>query len=30
MSTAANKELMTEIYDELAKGNRMPVRNAMA
>jgi ketosteroid isomerase-like protein len=30
MSTAANKELMTEIYDELAKGNRMPFQNAMA
>lgn len=30
MSTAANKELMTEIYEELAKGNRMPFRNAMA
>jgi len=30
MSAAANKELMTEIYDELAKGNRMPFRNAMA
>lgn len=30
MSAAANKELMQEIYDELAKGNRMPFRNAMA
>lgn len=30
MSTAANKELMQEIYDELAKGNRMPFRNALA
>jgi ketosteroid isomerase-like protein len=29
MSPAANKELMTEIYDELAKGNRTPFRNAM-
>lgn len=30
MSAAANRELMQEIYDELAKGNRMPFRNAMA
>ena len=30
MSAAENKELMTEIYEELAKGNRMPFRNAMA
>lgn len=30
MSAAENKELMREIYDELAKGNRMPFRNAMA
>jgi ketosteroid isomerase-like protein len=29
MSTAENKELMREIYDELSKGNRMPFRNAM-
>lgn len=30
MSAAENKELMQEIYAELAKGNRMPFRNAMA
>ena len=30
MSAAANRELMQEIYDELAKGNRMPFRNALA
>lgn len=30
MSAAENRELMREIYDELAKGNRMPFRNAMA
>jgi ketosteroid isomerase-like protein len=30
MCATANKELMQEIYDELAKGNRMPFRNALA
>lgn len=30
MSATANKELMREIYDEFARGNRMPFRNAMA